>query len=220
MSTAANSPRTERRTQQRSLETRAALLDAATRAFATRGFDGISVRQLEEQAGVKRGLVAYHFGDKDGLWRAVVDRLFAGMAARFGDRLDVYADLPPREAARAVVRAFVRYSAEHPELNRLMLQECGEASWRVDYLVGEHVRPLLDGLEASVPEAYGLLYGTGRGEDAAHRYYLFVGAAAFVFSAEHECRGLFHTAPRREAFVDRHADLVTDMLIPREGEKE
>lgn len=214
MSTATSS----RRTQQRSLETRAVLLDAAVEAFATRGFDGISIRQLEELAGVKRGLVAYHFTDKEGLWRAAVDRLFLGMAERFGDRLDVFADLPPRDAARAVVRAFVRYSAEHPELNRLMLQECGEASWRVDYIVAEHVRPMLDGLERTVPDAYRLLYGTGRGEEAAHRYYLFVGAGAFVFSAEHECRGLFGAAPRSEDFVDRHADLVTDMLIPQEGE--
>jgi len=204
-----------RRTQQRSLETRSSLLDAAIEAFTTRGFDGVSVRQLEELASVNRGLVAYHFGDKEGLWRGAVDRLFAGLAERFGDRLSIYAELPPREAARAVVRAFVRYSAEHPELNRLMLQECGEASWRVEYLVEEHVRPMLLALEQTLPRAYGLLFGAG-GDDAAHRYYLFIGAAAFVFSAEHECRGLFGVAPREPAFVDRHADRIIDMLIVQE----
>ena len=208
---------TSRRTQQRSLETRAALLDAAIDAFTTRGFDGISVRQLEELAGVKRGLVAYHFGDKEGLWRGAVDRLFAQMGERFGGRMTAFADLPDREAARAVVRAFVRFSAEHPELNRLMLQECAGASWRVDYIVGEHVGPMLDGLRRVLPGAHALLYGTGDAQATAHRYYLFVGAAAFVFSAEHECRGLFGVSPREPDFVDRHADLVTDMLIPAAG---
>ena len=50
---------TPRRQQQRARETRGVLLQTAIDAFSTRGFESISVRQLEEIAGVKRGLVAY-----------------------------------------------------------------------------------------------------------------------------------------------------------------
>jgi hypothetical protein len=39
------------------------------------------------------------------------------------------------------------------------------------------------------------------------------GAGAFVFSAEHECRQLFGVDPRAEDFVDRHADLVANLLL-------
>jgi len=204
-----------RRPQQRALETRAALLDAAIEAFSTRGFDGVSVRQLEELAVVKRGLVAYHFSDKQGLWKAAVDRLFAQMGEAFGGRLTALADVPAREAARALLRAFVRFSAARPELNRLMIQECARASWRVDYIVGQHVRPMLEWLAGVLPDAHGLVFGRGD----PHRYYMLVGAATFVFSAEAECAGLFGVSPRTNAFVEHHAEQVLDLLVPRSSER-
>ena len=74
---------TPRRQQQRARETRAVLLQTAVDAFSTRGFESISVRQLEEMAGVKRGLVAYHFGDKEQLWRASVEQLFTALVEEF-----------------------------------------------------------------------------------------------------------------------------------------
>jgi AcrR family transcriptional regulator len=198
-----------RRPQQRALETRTALLDTAIDGFSAKGFDGISVRQLEEAAGVKRGLVAYHFGDKDGLWRAAVAQLFTALGEDFTSRVEALVDIAPEEAARAIIRAFVRYSAAHPELNRLMMQESLSDSWRVATLVDEHIRPMLDGLAEIMPEAAALIWGKGE----PHRYYTFIGASAFVFSAEQECRRLFGVSPREDTFVERHADMVVALLL-------
>jgi len=200
---------TPRRQQQRARETRAALLQNAIDAFSTRGFESISVRQLEETAGVKRGLVAYHFGDKEQLWRASVEQLFTALMEEFMGRVSTLVDVAPAEAARAMVRAFVRYSAAYPAVNRLMMQECTSDSWRVDCIVDEHIRPMLESLYEVLPEASALLWG----DRDPHRYYLFIGAGAFVFSAEQECRRLFATDPRRDTFVERHADMVADLLI-------
>ena len=200
----------ERRRQQRALDTRNALLDTAIAAFSLSGFDGISVRQLEEQAGVNRGLVAYHFGDKDQLWRDAVDDLFEALAEEFLGRGELLAEVEPLEAARGLVRAFVRYSAAHPELNRLMMQESVAASWRVDYIVDQHISPLMHNLSRMMPDAAELLWG----RSDPHRYYLFIGASAFVFSAEEECRRLFGCTPRDTDFVDRHAEMVVSLLLP------
>lgn len=198
-----------RRQQQRARETRAQLLQTAIDAFSTQGFESISVRQLEEFAGVKRGLVAYHFGDKEQLWRTAVAQLFSALVEDFTGRVSTLVDVAPAEAARAMVRAFVRYSAAYPAVNRLMMQECTGDSWRVDCLVDEHIRPMLEALHEALPQASALLWG----DRDPHRYYLFVGAGAFVFSAEQECRRLFATDPRGEAFVERHAHLVADLLL-------
>jgi len=205
---------TPRRRQQRAEETRAALLQTATRAFSIGGFDSVSVRQLEEAAGVKRGLVGYHFGDKEQLWRAVVQQLFAALTDEFVSRMELLGDVAPVEAARAMVKAFVRYSAAHPELNRLMMQECAGDSWRVTCIVEDYVGPMLEQLAQVLPEAARLLWG----ERDPHRYYLLVGAGAFVFSAEQECRHLFGVDPRADAFVERHAELVADMLVGVSGD--
>jgi AcrR family transcriptional regulator len=198
-----------RRQQQRAIETRTALLDTATTAFSAKGFDGISIRQLEELAGVKRGLVAYHFGDKDQLWRAVVDRLFGELAEEFVARIEALVDIAPEEAARGMVRAFVRYSAAHPELNRLMMQESMSDSWRVGYIVDQHIRPLLDNMAGIMPEAARRIWGNGDPQ----RYYTFIGASAFVFTAEQECRRLFGCSPLEHDFVERHADFVVTLLL-------
>jgi len=198
-----------RRQQQRALDTRDALLRTAITAFSEKGFDGISVRQLEEGAGVKRGLVAYHFSDKEQLWRAAVEQVFNALREDFLGRVVTLGDVSPTEAARAMVRAFVRYSAAHPQLNRLMMQECTSDSWRVACLVDDYIRPMLDGLSEALPAAAALLWG----DRDAHRYYLFIGAGAFVFSAEQECMHLFGTNPRSDAFVERHAEMVANLLI-------
>lgn len=209
MSTQNSAPQ-ERRRQQRALDTRNALLDTAIAVFSQAGFEGISVRQLEERAGVKRGLVAYHFGDKDQLWRQAVDRLFDALAENFLGRVEQLAEVAPLEAARGLVRAFVRYSAAHPELNRLMMQESVSASWRVDYIVDRHIRPLMNNLAEVMPEAAELVWG----RSDPHRYYLFIGASAFVFSAGEECRRLFGCSPRDADFVERQAEMAVSLLLP------
>jgi AcrR family transcriptional regulator len=49
------------------------ILDAAEEMFAQFGFDGVSMRQISLKAGVPVTLVAYHFGDKLGVYRAVFE---------------------------------------------------------------------------------------------------------------------------------------------------
>lgn len=52
-----------------------ALVDAATELFAARGPAGVSVKEIAARAGVNHGLVHRHFGSKEALLSAVLDRL-------------------------------------------------------------------------------------------------------------------------------------------------
>lgn len=53
-------------------ETRAALILAGARLFATHGFHGVSVRKLTKEAGVNLATISYHFGGKAGLYEALI----------------------------------------------------------------------------------------------------------------------------------------------------
>jgi AcrR family transcriptional regulator len=55
-------------------ERREQLLDIGRRLFAGRGFEGTSVEEIAAQAGVSKPVVYEHFGGKEGLYAAVVDR--------------------------------------------------------------------------------------------------------------------------------------------------
>ena len=69
-----------------------ALLDAATDLFAAHGHNGVAMRDIAARARVNYGLMHRHFGSKQALLRAVLDRLVtrvnAGIGASDGDDLD------------------------------------------------------------------------------------------------------------------------------------
>jgi AcrR family transcriptional regulator len=54
-------------------DTRQAILSAARQAFAERGYDGASIRQIATSAGVDPALVHHYFGAKDKLFLATMD---------------------------------------------------------------------------------------------------------------------------------------------------
>jgi AcrR family transcriptional regulator len=55
-------------------ERREQLLDVGRSLFAAKGFDGTSVEEIADKAGVSKPVVYEHFGGKEGLYAVVVDR--------------------------------------------------------------------------------------------------------------------------------------------------
>ncbi|HOI95406.1 MAG TPA: TetR/AcrR family transcriptional regulator [Syntrophobacter fumaroxidans] len=55
--------------------TRRAILDAAQRLFARNGFSGTSMREIAKASGVSQPLIHHYFGSKEGLYRAIKQRL-------------------------------------------------------------------------------------------------------------------------------------------------
>lgn len=51
---------------------RARILDAATRLFAEKGFDGASTREMADAAGVNQAMIHYYFGNKQNLYKRVI----------------------------------------------------------------------------------------------------------------------------------------------------
>ncbi|MBI3131652.1 MAG: TetR/AcrR family transcriptional regulator [Acidobacteria bacterium] len=68
------------------------LVEAATLLFAQHGFDGVGIREIAAAADANSAMVAYHFGSKEGLYRAVLRAGFEKGCAK---------DLPPPPQADA-----------------------------------------------------------------------------------------------------------------------
>ena len=134
-----------RRTQERTELTRRKLLDAAIKIFSEQGFDGVSVRELETAADVQRGLLAYHFQDKEGLWQAAADRTFSQLNEEVQQRVEIMRDLAARDRIAMLIRFYVRFSARHPEFSRLLTQEARQHSWRIEYLVDHYINNIVNG---------------------------------------------------------------------------
>jgi TetR/AcrR family transcriptional regulator len=197
-----------RRVQERAEITRAKLIKAGTVMFSERGFDGVSVRDLENAAGVKRNLLAYHFDDKDALWKRVTDDIYGLMKTEFDQRLLISQKMSGRESLAFVVRFYVYFHARHPELSRLVAQEATQHSWRTQYMIEHHIRPATVAMEKLVKEIQGL------DRDAfIHWYYIMISATSTIFSFAAECRDLFDVDPCEDGMVEGHADMLVSMLL-------
>lgn len=104
--------------------TRDRILDGAERLFAGRGLDAVSIRDITGVSGANLGAVNYHFGSKDGLIAAVLERRLAPLNAQRLRALDAAeraaGERPP--TLEAVLEAMVR-----PEVERTMESKRGGA---------------------------------------------------------------------------------------------
>ena len=109
-----------RRTRAEMEETRALLLATARNMFSERGYADTSMDELTAQAGLTRGALYHHFGDKRGLLIAVVEQIDAEM----DDRLQTISDLAedPWEGFRSRCRAYLEMALE-PEIQRIVLRD-------------------------------------------------------------------------------------------------
>ena len=115
-------------------ETRDRIVEAATEVFGRSGFKAATVRGICSLAKANVASLHYHFGSKEGLYRAVLEGIFAQGFARFPMDLGVAPDAGPEERLRGFVRAFVL---------RLLSPEagCGDPQNRAQLLVKEMADP-------------------------------------------------------------------------------
>lgn len=76
----ATTPSAPRGSYAKSADTRRAILDAAIAAFAESGLDGASTRAIAAVAGVNQPALNYHFGSKQGLYRACAEAIIERFA--------------------------------------------------------------------------------------------------------------------------------------------
>jgi AcrR family transcriptional regulator len=80
------------------------LIDSAGEAFGQRGYDGVGIREICQQAGANVAAVNYHFGDKRGLYVACLRH---AQTCRVEELTPPQwpADMTPAEKLRAFIRA-------------------------------------------------------------------------------------------------------------------
>jgi AcrR family transcriptional regulator len=101
-------------------ETRAKLISAARRAFGTVGYADSSMDDFTAAAGLTRGALYHHFGDKKGLLQAVIQEIDAEMTARLNA---VSSSAPTRW--QGFVDEWIAYiqMALEPEIQRIVFRD-------------------------------------------------------------------------------------------------
>jgi AcrR family transcriptional regulator len=128
---------TSRKREQSELS-RERLIEAATRLFAERGYRDASVQAIGEAAGISRGSIFWHFGSKEGLLWAVVQRAFTRWEAE--TLVPEVGDARGEEAIGRALRAHRRFLADEGGTLRLLFVLMFEALGPRPELAGEFAR--------------------------------------------------------------------------------
>jgi TetR/AcrR family transcriptional regulator len=142
-STAGRRPPRRRAEQQRSLETRASILNAAIAEFAERGFEVASIRAIADRLGLQHPLITYHYRSKDILWRAAAEHAFAQIRAGWDSSAPENSDLSPLARLREEYATLFRYTVAFPEFHRFMRQETLTNNPRLKWVAEAVLAPLL-----------------------------------------------------------------------------
>ncbi|QIS10387.1 TetR/AcrR family transcriptional regulator [Nocardia arthritidis] len=151
-----------RRSQEdRSRTTRAALEQAGRRLFAERGFAGTSAEELVTEAGVTRGALHHHYGDKRGLFVAVLEHVEIDIVTEVRSAIDT-TDPDDLMAGMAVGLATFLEICQRPDVLRIVLTDApavlGWQAWRefenqhgLGLIAGELERARAAGLIGDAP---------------------------------------------------------------------
>ncbi|WP_198046076.1 TetR/AcrR family transcriptional regulator [Novosphingobium aquimarinum] len=166
-------------------DVRERVLKAALQCFGAFGFEGTSTRAVAERADVTHTLVLYHFKSKDLLWRATMENSIGNYAEAVID--DDITERPTEHAAaelRRFIERFVRFSAENPQVHRILTMESNQGTdrlqWVIDNFLREHFTRVRDLIRR------GQMEGSVREGDPARLYYHIIGAGGTPFTVSME----------------------------------
>ncbi len=124
---------TKERRKRDASATRAELIAVATDEFAEKGLAGARVEEIAARTATSKHMIYYHFGSKDGLYRAVLAQAYEEFRVAEGS-VD-YDGLPALEALSALVGATFDVHARRPQIVRIIMAEninCGQQIRSID----------------------------------------------------------------------------------------
>jgi AcrR family transcriptional regulator len=172
-------------------DTKTKILDAAESLFAVNGFGAVSLRAIIKEAGVNTASVHYHFGSKEALIEAVLERRAAPINQERLELLNTLetrcptGHLPLREVVEAFLTPVIRIhrdaTAEHLLLSRLL----GRAITEPDHMVKDSMRTVMAEIFQRFSAAFIRALPDLPPEEVVLRIYFVVGALAFTVAGPH-----------------------------------
>jgi TetR/AcrR family transcriptional regulator len=188
-------------------ENERALLEAAERVFAEEGFAGATTAAIARRAGVPKANLHYYFSTKEGLYRAVVERVLTAWldAASFDDSDN------PREALGAYIGAKMDLARAMPLASRIWSAEI----MRGAPMIQDFLDTALTGWVASREEAVRRWIDAGKLKpiDAKVLFYMIWATTQQYANAAHEMATLNGGRPLDDAAFERAKRQVIDTIV-------
>lgn len=162
--------RTPTKKQQQGEQSREQILDATEKLMASRGYAATSISDIRKACGLPASSIYWHFGSKDGVLAAVMER----GAQRY------FAAIPAQATVERQLDAVVTQQSQHPDFLRLFLLLSLERS--DDPAVAEVVRRVRDTAIARFRDAIAQLLPADISDHTAQRVLDELAAVAVALS--------------------------------------
>ena len=139
--------------------TRERIVEHAAALFADRGFKKVTVREICRSATANIAAVNYHFGDKLGLYRAVIRAAVDAMRETNELSVEAGRGAAPEDQLRAYVRIFLTRlssSGRHSWIHKLMTREIEDQTEVFDEVIRDVIEPRIRYLSGIVAALTGL----------------------------------------------------------------
>lgn len=97
------------------MQTREAVLQAATRIIAHLGINAFTIEAVAQEAGVTKGGVLHHFASKEALLNSLIDQMIEGFSSRLAAALALEPAGQPGRWLRAYIHTI--FSAQYDDIN-------------------------------------------------------------------------------------------------------
>jgi len=128
-------------------DTKRRILETATEMFGNNGFKATTVREICKLAGTNVSAINYYFGDKEGLYRAVLEDIMSTGYDKYPPDTGLTSDASPEKRLYAFIRSFLKRILGgdtipgHEAHRQLLMRELCDPSPALDWIIEEHVRP-------------------------------------------------------------------------------
>lgn len=102
-------------------DTRTRILNTAVILFATKGFDGVSMRTIANEIGIKAPSLYNHFPNKHALYLSAMTHAFAEKAKGINEVVSAHGS--PQERLNLFIDRFTRLMADDPGFRKLLQRE-------------------------------------------------------------------------------------------------
>lgn len=113
------------------------ILGAATKLFAERGFDGVTLDEVALASTAKRSLIIYYFRSKDELWRVCAEDVARKFNTLVRTKLEAQKGRAEFQRVRNSLECWLDAFLEEPDLSKFLVREGGVSGPRLQWLV-EH----------------------------------------------------------------------------------
>jgi AcrR family transcriptional regulator len=195
-----------------STQSLADILDVATKEFADKGLSGARVDEIAALTRTSKRMIYYHFGSKDALYLAVLERAFQAQATS-EDALELD-NMEPAEALRCLVGFSYDYHQQNASFVRLVTNENerrGELFAQTDFIARMNLS-----VKDRLRRVYEAGVSAGVFRSGINPVDLRMSIAALCFypvSNRHTFSLLFNHDMQSPAAVSAHRESVIEMIM-------